>query len=124
MTALSHQVVDLNSVLNDKQSHGTFGKVQLSALSDNMIPKHYALQSTLSTICAPIALFTCKAHWQYGYRFKIPLRPIILLSRQKMKAPKKTKRLFKQSIKNISKISKANIFFRLKRQMKFNDVYP
>ncbi len=102
MTALSHQVVDLNSVLNDKQSRGAFGEVQLSALIDNMIPKkHYALQSTLSNnMRADCIIYLPKPTGNMVIDSKFPLEPYHLIKQAKDEsALKEAKRLFKQSIK-------------------------
>lgn len=41
ISELSSSVMNLNDILNDKRSRGTFGEVQLSALIRNMIPEQY-----------------------------------------------------------------------------------
>lgn len=49
ISELSSHVVNLNDILNDKRSRGTFGEVQLSALIRNVIPEqHYSFQHSLS----------------------------------------------------------------------------
>lgn len=49
ITELSGHVVSLSDILNDKQSRGAFGEVQLTALLSNMMsPNHYRLQHVLS----------------------------------------------------------------------------
>ena len=49
ITELSTNVVSLQEILSDKQSRGTFGEVQLSAMIRNVIPEqNFALQHTLS----------------------------------------------------------------------------
>jgi DNA recombination protein RmuC len=49
ISELSNNVVNLNEILNDKRSRGTFGEVQLSALIRNMIPEqHFSFQHLLS----------------------------------------------------------------------------
>jgi DNA recombination protein RmuC len=46
---LSHSVVDLQNIFQDKRAQGVFGEVQLSALVRNVMPeKHFALQHTLT----------------------------------------------------------------------------
>lgn len=46
---LSNNVVNLQEILNDKRSRGTFGEVQLSGLIRNILPEqHFAFQHTLS----------------------------------------------------------------------------
>ncbi len=46
---LSGTVMNLNEILNDKRSRGTFGEIQLSALIRNMIPEqHFSFQHSLS----------------------------------------------------------------------------
>jgi DNA recombination protein RmuC len=49
ITDLSSNVVDLQTVLNDKRTRGAFGEVQLSSLVSNIIPENnFSLQHTLS----------------------------------------------------------------------------
>ena len=49
ITELSSSVMNLQEILNDKRSRGTFGEVQLSALIHNMIPQqHFSFQHLLS----------------------------------------------------------------------------
>lgn len=49
ISELSSNVINLNEILNDKRSRGTFGEVQLSALIHNMIPEqHFSFQHLLS----------------------------------------------------------------------------
>lgn len=49
ITELSGNVMNLQEILNDKRSRGTFGEVQLSALIHNMIPEqHFSFQHQLS----------------------------------------------------------------------------
>lgn len=49
ITELSSSVMNLQEILNDKRSRGTFGEVQLSALIHNMIPEqHFSFQHQLS----------------------------------------------------------------------------
>lgn len=49
ISELSSNVVNLQEILNDKRSRGTFGEVQLSALIRNVIPEnHFAFQYSLS----------------------------------------------------------------------------
>jgi DNA recombination protein RmuC len=49
ISELSGSVMNLQEILNDKRSRGTFGEVQLSALIRNMIPEqHFSFQYQLS----------------------------------------------------------------------------
>ncbi|MCD6038915.1 MAG: rmuC [Gammaproteobacteria bacterium] len=49
ITELSSSIMNLQDILNDKRSRGTFGEVQLSALIRNVIPEqHFSFQHTLS----------------------------------------------------------------------------
>jgi DNA recombination protein RmuC len=49
ITELSTNVVNLQSILDDKRTRGAFGEVQLNNLIRNMIPdKHFSFQHTLS----------------------------------------------------------------------------
>lgn len=49
ISELSNSVMNLQEILNDKRSRGTFGEVQLSALIHNMIPEqHFSFQHQLS----------------------------------------------------------------------------
>lgn len=49
ITELSTNVVNLQEILADKSSRGTFGEVQLAGLIQNMMPEsHFSLQYTLS----------------------------------------------------------------------------
>jgi len=49
ISELSGSVMNLQEILNDKRSRGTFGEVQLSALIRNMIPdQHFSFQHQLS----------------------------------------------------------------------------
>jgi DNA recombination protein RmuC len=46
---LSHNVIGLQEILNDKRSRGAFGEIQLNALIRNVMPEsNFALQHTLS----------------------------------------------------------------------------
>ncbi|MCL5261367.1 MAG: DNA recombination protein RmuC, partial [Gammaproteobacteria bacterium] len=49
ITDLSHNVISLQEILNDKRSRGAFGEVQLAGLIRNVLPEsHFSLQHTLS----------------------------------------------------------------------------
>src|SRR3990167_1318368 len=49
ISELSSSVMNLQEILNDKRSRGTFGEVQLSALIRNVLPEsHFSFQYTLS----------------------------------------------------------------------------
>jgi DNA recombination protein RmuC len=54
---LSSNVMDLQAILTDKRSRGTFGEVQLAGLVRNMLPsQHFALQPQLSSNKRPDCL--------------------------------------------------------------------
>lgn len=54
ITELSSSVMNLQEILNDKRSRGTFGEVQLSALIRNVIPEqHFSFQHSLSNAKRP-----------------------------------------------------------------------
>jgi len=82
ITELSGNVVNLQEVLNDKKSRGTFGEVQLSNLIRNMIPEHhFSFQHTFSNgKRADCVLFLPEPSGTIAIDAKFPLENYRLLS--------------------------------------------
>jgi DNA recombination protein RmuC len=99
---LSHSVVDLKNIFQDKRAQGVFGEVQLSALIRNVIPeKHFALQHTLTNgKRADCALFLPEPTGTIVIDAKFPLESHqnMVKSHASLEAKNHT-RLFKQAMK-------------------------
>lgn len=81
LTELSSHVVNLQEILNDKRSRGTFGEVQLSALIRNVIPEqHFSFQHSLSNHKRPdCMLFLPEPTGNIAVDAKFPLENFRLL---------------------------------------------
>ncbi|MBX3709781.1 MAG: DNA recombination protein RmuC [Gammaproteobacteria bacterium] len=81
ITELSGSVMNLQEILNDKRSRGTFGEIQLSALIHNMIPEqHFSFQHQLSNHRRPdCMLFLPEPTGNIAIDAKFPLENFRLL---------------------------------------------
>ncbi|HVE44208.1 MAG TPA: DNA recombination protein RmuC [Gammaproteobacteria bacterium] len=81
ITELSHNVINLQEILNDKRSRGAFGEVQLAALINNMIPaQHVSFQHSLSNNRRPdCMLFLPEPTGNIAIDAKFPLENFRLL---------------------------------------------
>ena len=82
ISELSNSVMNLNEILNDKRSRGTFGEVQLSALIHNMIPEpYYSFQYQLSNHRRPdCMLFLPEPTGNIAIDAKFPLENFRLMT--------------------------------------------
>jgi DNA recombination protein RmuC len=119
ITELSNNVVSLQEVLGDKRSRGAFGEVQLNALLRNMLPEsHFALQHTLSNgKRADCILFLPEPTGNVVIDAKFPLENYQrMINRHLTEVERKcAEQQFR--VKNICKISQANILFLVLQQM-------
>lgn len=82
ISELSDSVMNLQEILNDKRSRGTFGEVQLSALIQNMIPEqHFSFQHLLSNHRRPdCMLFLPEPTGNIAIDAKFPLENFRLMT--------------------------------------------
>lgn len=95
ISELSNSVMNLNDILNDKRSRGTFGEVQLSALIRNMIPEQYfSFQHQLSNNRRPdCMLFLPEPTGNIAVDAKFPLENFRLIIDPTISDPEKQQAL-------------------------------
>lgn len=114
ISELSGSVMNLQEILNDKRSRGTFGEVQLSALIRNMIPEqHFSFQFQLSNNRRPdCMLFLPEPTGNIAIDAKFPLENFKLIMDSTITESEKTlaERQFKIDIrKHIQDIAEKYI---------------